>query len=133
MKKYFSQQYWKDQDIQLLVGKILRAGVSIASLIVLVGGIMYLISYGGETLPDYSIFKGESIGYTNLSGIFLGVFDLKAVAVIQLGVVALLATPIFRVFFSLIGFLLEKDRLYIVITVMVLGIIFFSIFSDIKA
>lgn len=28
MKKYFSEHYWADQDIQLLVGKILRMGVT---------------------------------------------------------------------------------------------------------
>ena len=61
MKKYFSEHYWADQDIQLLVGKILRMGVTIASITVLKGGIMYLINHGGEALPDYRHFVGKAV------------------------------------------------------------------------
>ncbi|MYY25727.1 DUF1634 domain-containing protein [Elizabethkingia anophelis] len=132
MKKYFSEHYWADQDIQLLVGKILRMGVTIASITVLAGGIMYLINHGGGVLPDYRHFVGESGSNTNLRGIVSGAFHLQAAQLIQLGVVFLVATPVFRVFFSLIGFTMEKDKLYIVITLIVLGVIFFSIFSGVK-
>lgn len=132
MKKYFSEHYWADQDIQLLVGKILRMGVTIASITVLTGGIMYLINHGGEALPDYRHFVGESGSNTTLSGIVSGAFHLHAAQLIQLGVVFLVATPVFRVFFSLIGFTMEKDKLYIIITLIVLGVIFFSIFSGVK-
>ncbi|MDR2230294.1 MAG: DUF1634 domain-containing protein [Flavobacteriaceae bacterium] len=132
MKKYFSEHYWADQDIQLLVGKILRMGVTIASITVLAGGIMYLINHGGEALPDYRHFIGEGKSNTTLSGIVSGAFHLQAAQLIQLGVVFLVATPVFRVFFSLIGFTMEKDKLYIIITLIVLGVIFFSIFSGVK-
>ncbi len=50
-------------------------------------------------------------------------------AIIQLGVVVLLATPITRIAFSVLAFAMEKDRLYVVITLIVLGVITFSIFS----
>jgi uncharacterized membrane protein len=87
MKKYFSEHYWADQDIQLLIGKILRMGVTIASITVLAGGIMYLINHGGEALPDYRHFVGESGSNTTLSGIVSGAFHLQAAQLIQLGVV----------------------------------------------
>ncbi|HAY3552742.1 DUF1634 domain-containing protein [Elizabethkingia meningoseptica] len=132
MKKYFSENYWADQDIQLLVGKILRTGVSLASVTVLLGGILYLMNHGTQFLPDYSQFKGESNSNTTLGGILSGVLHLQAAQMIQLGVVFLIATPVFRVVFSLFGFILEKDKLYVFITLIVLGVILFSIFSGVK-
>jgi len=48
------------------------------------------------------------------------------VDIIQLGVVLLIATPIARILFSVFAFTVEKDYLYIVITLIVLGVILFS-------
>jgi len=39
----------------------------------------------------------------------------------------LIATPIVRVLIALIGFALEKDRLYVVISLIILAVILFSI------
>jgi uncharacterized membrane protein len=69
---------------------------------------------------------------TTLSGIVSGAFHLQAAQLIQLGVVFWWLHLVFRVFFSLIGFTMEKDKLYIIITLIVLGVIFFSIFSGVK-
>ena len=44
-------------------------------------------------------------------------------SLIQLGVVALLLTPIMRVVLSLFDFLKQKDWLYVAITAFVLGVI----------
>lgn len=108
MKKYFSEHYWADQIYSYWLAKILRMGVTIASITVLAGGIMYLINHGGGVLPDYRHFVGESGSNTTLRGIVSGAFHLQAAQLIQLGVVFLVATPVFRVFFSLIGFTMEK-------------------------
>jgi len=95
MKKYFSENYWADQDIQLLVGKILRTGVSLASVTVLLGGILYLMNHGTQFLPDYSQFKGESNSNTTLGGILSGVLHLQAAQMIQLGVVFRLCSQLY--------------------------------------
>jgi len=42
----------------------------------------------------------------------------------------LIATPVARVLFSLIGFIFEKDWIYIIITFIVLIILFASLFSN---
>jgi uncharacterized membrane protein len=52
--------------------------------------------------------------------------NLKGQAIIQLGIVLLIATPILRVICSTIGFALEKDYLYVGISLLVLLIIFAS-------
>lgn len=132
MKKIFSRAYWSDQDIETLVGQVLRAGVITACLIVLTGGIYYIFKHGLEQVPDHSHFSGETGNYTTLTGILYGVLSLRASQIIQLGVVVLIATPILRILCSLFGFILEKDKLYIAITLTVLLIITFSILSGVK-
>ncbi|MBO9729504.1 MAG: DUF1634 domain-containing protein [Chitinophaga sp.] len=124
MKKFFSN-YLRDKDIQQLIGKQLRIGVITSSIIVLIGGVIYLIRHGHEQ-PSYGNFTGVREGLTNLRGIWQGVLENKGMNIIQLGVVLLIATPIIRIAFSVIAFLLEKDYLYVVLTLVVLGVIMFS-------
>ncbi|RFS24498.1 DUF1634 domain-containing protein [Chitinophaga silvatica] len=121
-----------DRDIALFIGRFLRIGVLTACSIALIGGFWYLVQSGAADMPDYSHFTGEEAGYTTFHGIFKGVAEGSATEIIQLGVLVLLATPIFRVFFSLLAFALEKDWLYVVITTIVLGIILFSMFGGLK-
>ncbi|WP_342648596.1 DUF1634 domain-containing protein [Mucilaginibacter sp. CSA2-8R] len=121
-----------DHDIEVIVGTLLRYGVMTASAIVLAGGIYFLIQHGQAPVPSYHRFVGESVGFTTFSGILKGVADLQAKAIIQLGVMVLIATPIFRILFSLVGFTLEKDKLYIAITLVVLCVIMLSTFGGLK-
>src|SRR4051812_42126095 len=104
MKKILSKGFWADQDIEILIGQLLRYGVVTASSIVLLGGITFLIQHGGMTMPSYRHFTGEGAGYTTFTGILSGALQLKAKGIIQLGVMVLIATPILRIVFSLIGF-----------------------------
>ena len=123
-------------DIQQLIGNTLRWGVTIACLIAFVGGVLYLIHHGGEPMKDYSTFvpagtQGTET-YTTLSGILDGVLHMTAVGWIQLGVIALLLTPILRVALSLLDFLQEHDWLYAGITAIVLSVIILNSVGGIK-
>ncbi|MFD2968296.1 DUF1634 domain-containing protein [Sphingobacterium bambusae] len=118
-----------DRDVDLLVAHFLRYGVLLASAIALVGGAIYLYQHGMEFIPDYSVFHGEHEGYTTYKGIAEGAFAGSAKEIIQLGVLALIATPVLRVFCSLIAFALERDRMYVIITFIVLSIMLSSIFG----
>jgi uncharacterized membrane protein len=121
-----------DHDIEVIVGTLLRYGVMTASAIVLLGGVCFLIQHGQAPMPSYHRFVGEGIGYTTFSGILQGAFAMQAKGVIQLGVMVLIATPILRILFSLIGFVLEKDKLYVFITLIVLCVILASTFGGLK-
>ena len=48
-------------------------------------------------------------------------------AIIQFGLLLLIATPIARVTFSLVGFAMERDWTYAVITAIVLAILIFAL------
>ncbi|MDR6565526.1 MULTISPECIES: DUF1634 domain-containing protein [Chitinophaga] len=129
MKQALSK-YFRDKDIQQLIGKQLRIGVIVSSIIVFVGGVIYLVRHGHEQ-PSYGDFTGVREGLTNLPGIWQGVMENKGMNIIQLGIVLLIATPIIRIAFSVIAFLIEKDYLYVGITLLVLGIILFSMLGGV--
>lgn len=116
----------KDKDIQLIVGQLLRYGVFAASGIVLLGGLYYIYMYGGNDIPKYHTFSA------NADKILLTVKQFNAAAFIELGILVLIATPILRVVFSLIAFAMERDRLYVMITLIVLSIILFNIIYGIE-
>lgn len=120
-----------DYDMEQLIGQVLRYGVLSSGIVAIIGGIWYLIQHGSG-IPHYSEFNGEPVGYTSLTGIIEGLKTGSAKEIIQLGVVILIATPILRIVFSLFSFILEKDRLYIVITLIVLLIILFSMFGGLS-
>ncbi|MDP9048999.1 MAG: DUF1634 domain-containing protein [Bacteroidota bacterium] len=122
MKKF------KDTDMQLLLGQVLRAGTVISITIVFFGGILYLYRHG-HSLANYRIFTGTPGFVHKPDSLIDGVINLKGQAIIQAGILLLIATPILRVIFSAIGFVLEKDYLYVGISMLVLLIIFMSMLS----
>ena len=119
---------FKDTDMQSLLGHVLRAGTVISITIVFFGGILYLYRHG-HSIANYKDFKGTPDFVHQAASLFSGAFSLKGQAIIQLGIILLIATPIVRVTFSAIGFVFEKDYLYVGISLLVLLIIFISTLS----
>ena len=118
----------KDKDMQAIIGWILRGGVLVSVILVFIGGVFFLYRHG-QSVPDYKTFKGIPGFINSFGGILNGVITFKGQAIIQLGIILLIATPVIRVAFSAIGFLLEKDYLYTFITLIVLLIILASMIS----
>jgi uncharacterized membrane protein len=114
--------------MQAIIGWILRIGVSASMIIVFIGGVFFVYRHG-HSIPDYRDFKGVPYFIHNTGGILEGVRNLKGQAIIQLGIILLIATPVIRVAFSAVGFIIEKDYLYTAISIIVLLIIFASMLS----
>jgi len=123
------QGRWNDERIEIVIGGMLRTGVLSATFVVLIGAIFYLLKYG-HAMPHYAIFKGEPADLRDLPGIFAAALNLRGRGIIQLGILMLVATPIARVAFSVIAFALERDYLYVLITLVVLSILAFSLFGS---
>ncbi len=117
----------KDTDIQTIIGWVLRTGVMLSIAIVIVGGTLYLCRHGHD-IANYSTFKGMP-DFVKLSGIINGILTFRGRAIIQGGIILLIATPIIRVAFSAVGFVFERDYLYTCISLLVLLIIFMSMLS----
>lgn len=117
-----------DHDIESFMGSLLITGVIISAILVLFGGVYYLYQMGFSK-PHFKTFRGEPSDLRSVKQIFNGVIHFESLSIIQFGLLLLIATPISRVVFSVIGFLVEKDYLYVIISMIVLGIIGYSIFS----
>lgn len=122
-----SEPGWSDEGVDRALGNLLRAGVILAAAIVLVGGVVYLIRHGGE-VPDFSEFRGEPPELRQPSGIVAHALELRGRGLIQLGLLVLIATPVARVVFSVFAFAVQRDRLYVVLTLVVLGVLGYSLF-----
>jgi uncharacterized membrane protein len=132
MKKHISKHSFADYDMEQFIGLQLRYGVIISSVIVLIGGVLYLSQSGQLPLPAYHTFIGTKGGFTSFREILAGLKSGQARGIIQFGVMVLIATPILRIAFSLLGFVLEKDKMYILITAVVLAVMMVSIFGGLK-
>ena len=108
-----------------VIGYLLRYGVITASLVVLAGGIVYLFRHGHQ-LPEYKQFRGEPDKMRDPRLMWQAVMRGEGRPLIQLGLLVLIATPIARIAFSIFGYLLEKDDLYTVLTVIVLLVILWN-------
>ena len=51
----------------------------------------------------------------------------QSASIVQLGVVLLIATPIARVAFTLVAFAIQRDRTYVIITLIVLGLLLYGL------
>ena len=121
----FKPQPWRDRRIEIILGNLLRAGVLISAAIVLCGACVYLGHHGRER-ADYRVFRGEPSEYRTIPGVIESVMSTRGRGLIQLGLLFLIATPIARVCFSVAGFAIERDRLYVIFTLIVLVILLYS-------
>jgi len=115
-----------DKRAEEIIGILLRTGVTIAAIVVLGAAIPYLMQHGASK-PDYHVFRGEPGELRHISGILHGARALQPAAIIQLGLLLLIATPVARVAFSVFAFAEERDWMYVVITLIVLGLLLFSL------
>jgi uncharacterized membrane protein len=99
-----------DERMDRMIGILLRAGVIASAAVTLAGGIWHF-TQENAAMPDYRIFRPTH------TSIGLG----RPENLIQLGLIMLIATPIARVALSVIAFALQKDRLYVGLTLIVLA------------
>jgi uncharacterized membrane protein len=117
---------WTDQRIENILGNLLRAGVLLSALVVLIGGVIYLLRHGRSPM-DFGVFRGEPADLRGVRGIIRDTLALRGRGIIQLGLLLLIATPVARVAFSIFGFAEERDHMYLVFTVIVFSILLYSL------
>ncbi len=110
------------RQAELIISHVLRGGVLLSAAIILGGvALFYLraLAFGGHGATD------STFPHT-LSSVAQGVARGDPLAIIVLGLLVLLATPVVRVAVSIVAFLLERDWRYVVITSLVLLILLLS-------
>lgn len=108
--------------VELLISEVLRWGVW-ASLALLVAGTLLCFVYshdygaGGGTVEDMKRLIESSEGFPrSLAWLGEGLAHARGQAIVVLGLLLLISTPVIRVLISVFGFLLEGDRIYVVAT-----------------
>jgi uncharacterized membrane protein len=98
--------------IENLISQSLRIGVSISALVIAIGFALLLFTgQTGYAGPFFPVKMGE---------ILKGLMQLKPYAVIDVGLILLILTPVFRVAASVVVFWREKDYTYVIINLLVL-------------
>ncbi|HXT73915.1 MAG TPA: DUF1634 domain-containing protein [Candidatus Angelobacter sp.] len=120
-----ARNQWDDERMDRIISVLLRTGVILSSIVVLIGGIWYLVQ-SGRLAPDYQTFRGEPANLNGFHGIVKGLFSWHGRNWIQFGLVMLVATPVARVAFCVFAFIKEKDGTYVILTLIVLSVLMFS-------
>src|SRR3569833_1133517 len=111
--------------METVMGRLLQVGVLLASIVMLIGGFLYMRAHHGE-MPNYRVFSSEPLRLRHFGGIAGGIKVGDPAASIQLAVLLLIATPVSRVGFALIAFLIERDKLFVAISSIVLAVLLYG-------
>ncbi len=107
---------------ELIISGVLRGGVVLSAAVILLGVVLY---YLRNPRANPAIAQPEAFPHS-LAAVLAGLAHADGLAIIVLGLLILLATPVIRVAVSIVAFALEGDRLYVAITALVLLILVVS-------
>lgn len=116
-----------ESNLRSLLAKVMIYGVLIAAVIMLAGGVIYLMD-NPHARPGDRTFSGEPADLRHPIAIFKDALRGHTASLIQIGVLILLFNPLIRVGFSAIGFAAERDRLYTLISIAVFTVLAVSFF-----
>ncbi len=118
-------------DPNKIMGNILRYGSLFSILLILFGTAMLFLNNGANNYTLKQIASHDSEVSTNgisASQLFYGFFSFDGISYIVLGLIVLIATPIMRVIYSIYFFGNQKNRVYLLITIIVFFNLMFAIF-----
>ena len=115
-----------DKQVEGFIGQVLRAGTLLSSAVTAVGIGLYLLRKG-STKPDYRVFHAANGKLLSFHHLLSNVVHGEPFAIIQLGILLLIATPVARVAFLVGAFALERDRMYVAVSGIVLVVLLFSL------
>ena len=118
------------------VGILLRVGVLTAAAILAVGGAVFLLRHGSEPRKEFyqHLRKGpdqEEVQKTRTRPIdvFRAVRAGRGRAIVQLGLMVLIATPVLRVAYTAGAFARRRDFVYVLVPLIVLAVLIAGLVS----
>lgn len=115
--------------LEALIGTVLIIGIVIAGAVVAVGGALYLLHYGSMPV-HYGVYTGEPAELRTIVGVIGAAAHMSGRAIIQFGIVVLVAMQIVRVAFTLWLFKATHDRVFVGISLFVLALLGYSLFGQ---
>ncbi len=116
-----------DKQVEIFIGQVLRAGMLLSCAVTFIGLTLYLLHHSA-TVPAYHVFHPADLNLLYPSQLFHALLRGIPQAIIEAGILLLIATPVARVAFLVGAFALERDRMYVAVSGLVLAILLYSIF-----
>ena len=115
-----------DLKMEREISRMLRAGVSLAAVVVFIGALLYVLQAHGMA-PDYVHFHGIASPADRIPPLLVA-HHLDSRNIIRVGILLLIATPIMRVAYCVYSFAAQKDKIYVVVSSIVLSVLLYSFF-----
>lgn len=115
-----------DEKMAGVISLLLIAGLLCSLVLVTVSGVIFVWT-NPHVITNYKVFTGEPADLRAIDAVFRDALKGNLRAVMQLGVVVLIGTPVARVAFSVLTFALEKDIKYVIFSALVLAGLLYSL------
>jgi uncharacterized membrane protein len=113
------------ERFRLVVSTILIVGVCVSATLIAIGLVgSFFVGWEGSLAGASPVDRPTS----DFGVLPRGLTTLRPAALVQVGLLVLLLTPVARVAASVLAFLLERDWVYVAITALVLGVLLASMF-----
>jgi uncharacterized membrane protein len=115
--------------VDIAISNLLRAGVLVSMAVVVTGLVFTFVHHPQyvRSRTDLGPLTNADVVYSHrVRDVFSEIREGRGQAIVMLGLLMLIATPVARVAFSIVAFALERDRLYVAITVVVLTLLAIS-------
>lgn len=122
------QDQASELKMELTMSRLLRAGVVVCCTIMAAGAFLFLWRHGREPAAHHG-FSGEPVALRSVHGVVRAALGGSALAMIQLGVLAMIATPVARVAFAVVGFAKLRDWRFAGISLVVLALLAAGLFG----
>ena len=117
------------ERIENLISHVLRIGVVVSLLVIVTGTVISFVHHPGylwstQTLSPLTHPLGDAL--PTVKSVLAGVLDGRGQSLVMLGLMLLIAAPVLRVAVSVVVFLVQRDLIFVTITVVVLAALLFS-------
>jgi uncharacterized membrane protein len=124
-----SQAEDRVRRVELAISSLLRIGVLTSLLVVLVGTLVTFVHH-----PHYLSSRHDLVPLTKpgaefphtVPSVIRGLEHSQGRAIVMAGLLLLIATPVLRVAISVLAFVYQRDRTFVVITTVVLALLLTS-------
>jgi uncharacterized membrane protein len=115
--------------VEIAISNLLRGGVILSLVLVVAGTVMSFLHHPGYVTSTTELERltrpGAAFPHT-LADVAAGLRAMHGQAVVMVGLLVLVATPVMRVAVSILAFLYQHDRIYAAITTVVLCLLLLS-------
>jgi uncharacterized membrane protein len=115
-----------NQRIQDIIGLLLLTGTLLSGVMVLIGGICYLLQSGQQPL-ELTLFENAPIA-TSFKHVWHEALSFSSLGLVQLGLLSLVMTQVLRVALLCWFYSAIRDYKFMFISFFILGILIYSSF-----